>query len=141
MKTLRWVLLGAGVLLVVALGLVWANLNVGPGPNGYVSKHEGVQFYPACGNDVLEFEGKTWYSISRDDWETPSAQAAVTEYRTAASGGRGAATGVRIVAAPGPGDDVGTLYVYRDGRAYWVSDSGALDTWLTLVPQTYNWVC
>ena len=135
MSRWRWVLVV--VVAVVALGGValWANLNVAPTPSGYSSATENVQFYPACGNESLTAGRTTWYPVERDDWPAPSVQAA------AASGGRGIAAGVHRVAAPGPGDDVGTLYVYPGGRAYWVSESGNLDTWLTVVPQTYNWVC
>ena len=131
----RWVLLGVGALVVLLGVAVWANLRVSPAPEGYASTTHGVSYYPACGNELLHHDGRTWYPISRDDWATPSAKA------LAASGGRGIAAGVHEVAAPGPGDNKGTLYVYRDGRAYWVSDSGNLDTWLTLVPQVYNWMC
>jgi hypothetical protein len=52
-----------------------------------------------------------------------------------------AAGSVGRVVAPGPGDDVGTLVIYQNGLAYWVSDSGDLDTWLTDTELTYNWVC
>ena len=40
-----------------------------------------------------------------------------------------------------PGDDTGTLTIYDDGTAYWVSDNGDLDTWLTTDEITYEWVC
>ena len=46
-----------------------------------------------------------------------------------------------MVAAPEPGDDVGTLTQYENGFAYWISDSGYISTWLTTTPLTYNWVC
>jgi hypothetical protein len=45
------------------------------------------------------------------------------------------------VAEPGPGDDVGTLVVWADGVARWVSDSGNLDVWLIAEELTYDWVC
>jgi len=111
------------------------NLRVAPSPQGYAAVEHDVTYYPACGNETLEHNGRTWYPIARDDWATPTARA------LSASGGRGISVSVPMVAAPGPGDDVGTLYVYREGRAYWVSESGEIHTWLTLVPQTYNWVC
>jgi len=135
-----WVLIAVTAVLVIVAGLIVANLRLAPAPSGYSSKEAGVQYYPACGNETLEHGGRTWFPIARDDWATPTAQAA------AASGGRGFSVGVPIrglavVAAPGPGDDVGTFYLYAGGRAYWVSDSGTIDTWLTLLPQTYNWVC
>ena len=135
MSRKRWILAGVAAVIVVAAVGLWATLHVAPPPAGYSSATEGVEFYPACGNTPLEYGGRTWYPIVRDDWSTPVAKAA------AASGGRGVAVSVPMVAAPGPGDDVGTLYVYPHGIAYWVSDNGDLHTWLTLVPQTYNWVC
>jgi hypothetical protein len=131
----RWAFTILGAVAVIAGALLWVNLRVGPVPANYESSESGVSYYPACRNETLTHGGLTWYPISRDDWPTPSAGAA------AASGGRGVAASVPMVAAPGPGDDVGTLYLYRDGIAYWVSDSGTLWTWLTLVPQAYNWVC
>lgn len=131
----RWLLVALVAVVVIGGALVWANLRVAPSPQGFSAVEHGVTYYPACGNEILEHGGRTWYPISRDDWTTPTAQA------LSASGGRGISATVPMVAAPGPGDDVGTLYVYRDGRAYWVSDNGELDTWLTLVPQVYNWVC
>jgi len=130
----RWVLVALAAALVFGGALIVVNLRVPPAPQGYASVTHNVVYYPACGNETLIYEGKTWYPISRD-WATPTTQA------FAASGGRGISASVPMVAPPGPGDDLGTLYVYQEGRAYWVSDNGSLDTWLTLVPQTYNWVC
>ena len=42
---------------------------------------------------------------------------------------------------PGPGDDVGTLVVWADGVARWVSDSGKIDVWMIDDEITYMWVC
>jgi len=136
MKKLWWTVV-ALVAVVAAVGgaLWWANLNLAPQPGGYVSMTQGVEFYPACGNETLSHDGTTWYQIQRDDWDTPSAHAAP------AWGGKGIAMAAAIVAPPGLGDDVGTLYVYRGGRAFWRSDSGHLTAWLTVVPQTYGYVC
>jgi hypothetical protein len=131
----KWLLVGIGAVVLIAAALVVVNLRVAPSPTGYSGVDTNVAYYPACGNETLEHNGRTWFQISRDDWATPSAQAAWP------SGGRGLGMSVPMVAAPGPGDDTGTLYVYPEGRAYWVSDSGELDTWLTLVPQAYGWVC
>lgn len=131
----RWVFTAVIVVAVLAGALWWVNLKVSPSPTGWASATPDVAFYPACGNETLVHDGVTWYPIVRDDWPAPSAKPAT------ASGGRGIGASVPMVAAPGPGDDTGTLYVYREGKAYWVSDSGNLHTWLTVVPQTYNWVC
>ena len=49
--------------------------------------------------------------------------------------------GVARVAPPGPGDDVGTLVIWADDTARWVSDSGDLDVWMIDEEITYNWVC
>ena len=131
----RWVLASVAAVIVVAAVGLWASQHVPPSPTGYSTVAEDVSFYPACGAGPIVYAGDTWYPISRDDWPTPIANAA------AASGGRGVALGAHMVSAPpGPGDDIGTLYIYPHGIAYWVSESG-LDTWFTLLPQSYNYVC
>ena len=48
---------------------------------------------------------------------------------------------VRRVVAPGPGDDVGTLVIYKNDLAYWQADSGDLHTWLTNQKLEYGWAC
>ena len=45
------------------------------------------------------------------------------------------------VPAPGPGDDIGTLVVWADGVARWISDSGLLDVWMIDDEIIYSWVC
>jgi len=138
MKTRRWlvaVIVTVVCLAAVGAGLLFVNLNVSPGSTNYASRIDDVVYYPACGNEVLEFEGRTWYPIVRENWQPPQDQA------LGVTGGAGIAMTVPMVAAPGPGDDVGTLYIWNMGRAYWASDNGDLATWLTLVPQSYNWVC
>lgn len=131
----RWILVAVLAILAIAGGLAVVNLAVAPSPGGYADRIGGVQYYPACGNETLEFEGRTWYPIARDDWAPPVDRA------LGVTGGAGIAMSVPTVAAPGPGDNVGTLYLWNTGRAYWVSDNGELATWLTVVPQRYNWVC
>jgi hypothetical protein len=49
--------------------------------------------------------------------------------------------GLIKVVAPGPGDDIGTLVVWADGVARWVSDSRNLDVWMIDDPIRYAWVC
>ncbi len=133
---LRWWLVVGGVVVVLVIAAAAAfNLMHAPAPDGYSSRTRAVEYYPACGNEVLNDNGRTWYPIQRDDWPVPGPQA------MSVHGGKGVAASVPMVAAPGPGDNVGTLYVYGNGTAYWTSDSGELDTWLTLIPQSYNWVC
>jgi hypothetical protein len=51
------------------------------------------------------------------------------------------AQGFARVVAPGPGDDIGTLVVWSDGVARWVSDSRDLDVWMVDDEITYGWVC
>ncbi|WP_156162378.1 hypothetical protein [Demequina iriomotensis] len=109
-----------------------------PGP--LMETVEGVAGYPACGNEPIEHDGTTWYPFepaNLDAFPEVVAMAAV-------GGGMGGGT-MRIVlpavAAPGPGDDVGTLTVYEGGLAHWISDSGELETWLTDRRLTYDWVC
>ena len=104
--------------------------------------YPGVAFYPACGNEILEYEGSTWYPLLPDDQKpAPTDLAQPTAQALGASGGRGISTSVHFVVAPGPGDDTGTLTIFDDGTAYWVSDNGDLDTWLTTDEITYDWVC
>ena len=99
---------------------------------------EGVEYYPACGNEVLDLDGVLWYPI--DETLAPELWAAATtidrEPYDAAT-----VNGFARVAEPGPGDDVGTVVVYVDGIARFVSDSGNLDRWLTSEEQTYPWEC
>ena len=125
----------------------WDGSNgVDPGsnqPGEVVSVEEGVRYYPACGNETLTHGGTTWYPFrptTPDAWVTPSAVAAP------AQGGLGGGLArvdlrVPLVAPPGPGDDTGTLTIYDNGIAYWTSDSGNLDTWLTTTRIEYTWVC
>ena len=42
---------------------------------------------------------------------------------------------------PEPGDDAGTMVIYEGGHAYWESENGALNTWLTTTELDYNWIC
>ncbi|PKQ18945.1 MAG: hypothetical protein CVT68_00855 [Actinobacteria bacterium HGW-Actinobacteria-8] len=120
-------------------------------PGDQIATYDGVRFYPACGNETLGFDGRLWFPFTPanpEDFPTPGAaadDAAATASgftRSGAGSGQGtASTSVGMVIAPGPGDDVGTLTVYEGGFAYWVSDSGDVDTWLTTTKIEYNWVC
>ena len=49
--------------------------------------------------------------------------------------------GLARVMEPGPGDDVGTLVIWADGVARFVSDSGDLTAWMVTDEITYDWVC
>lgn len=81
-------------------------------PGAQIATYRDVPFYPACDNETLSYEGKLWFSFrpaNPDEFPTPTA------------------------------DDVGTLTVYEDGSAYWVSNSGDLDRWLTNHELAYRW--
>ncbi len=117
----------------------------GDQPVGVAEVFDGVEAYPACGNEPFTYLGVTWYPIAfvgsdpidprlqdrlervlgveRDMPETPR----VGKFAR--------------VPAPGPGDDVGTLIVWEDGVGRWTSDSGDLDVWVSVDEVTYNWVC
>lgn len=121
-------------------------------PGAQVATYDGVPFYPACGNETLAYEGKVWFSFRPENpadfpiaagvaADEASAAGTGTSGVAAASAPGGASTSIGMVIAPGPGDDMGTLTVYENGFAYWVSDSGDLDTWLTNTKIEYLWVC
>ncbi|TQM96818.1 hypothetical protein FB476_1710 [Ornithinimicrobium humiphilum] len=100
-----------------------------------------MPFYPACGNEVLELDGTTWYQLYRDEQRALDA-----ELDGGTAGGANALMVVTDVSAPrvvapGPGDDVGDVTVFSDGFARFESDSGDLSTWLTTEVRTYNWEC
>lgn len=105
-----------------------------------------VAFYPACGNETLEHLGRTWSTVVDADGTAmdPALERLATELlappREPSPVGDDI-HGLARVVAPGPGDDVGTLVVWADGVARWVSDSGDLDVWLTDQPVAYTWVC
>ena len=130
-----WVIGITAAVVAVGLAVAWSHFHVPSAPGAVAQSVASINYYPACGNEVLELDGTPWYPIARSDWETPSAEAAWP------SGGHGIGVSVPMVAAPGPGDDVGTLTIYDNGIAYFVTDNGDIHTWLTTAPQTYNWVC
>lgn len=105
-----------------------------------VDVYDGVGFYPACGNETLTHEGVEWHQVNRVEYPEI--------YDRAANGFReNAPEAVTVqrfaprVAEPGPGDDIGTLVVWSDDVAYFVSDSGDLWAWLVQDELTYEWVC
>ena len=116
-----------------------------PNAVAIVGVYEAVEFYPACGNETLEHFGVTWYPIANvgfgptDPTFQEQVDGVLAQERepSPVSGVRGL---VHVV-APGPGDDSGTLVVWADGVARWVSDSGELDVWMIDEELTYNWVC
>ncbi len=115
-------------------------------PAAAISTHANVTYYPACGNEVLTFEGRTWFqfkpmhpdAMPSDPLSTaplPTTDPADAVQTAAYAGPVGA------VVAPGPGDDVGTLVIYENDLAYWEADSGSLSRWLTNHQIEYGWVC
>lgn len=105
-----------------------------------VGAYEGVEFYPACGDEQLEHEGVVWYQVQ--EFEYPEIyDRAANGYREQAPESVAVHGFAARVVAPGPGDDIGTLVVWSDGVAYFVSDSGDLHAWLVQEELTYTWVC
>ncbi len=122
-------------------------------PGDAVASYTDVAYYPACGNETLTFEGQAWFPfdpVHTDglpanplaDAPPPSPAASAMDAGGGAGGnGAPAASPVGAVAAPGPGDDVGTLVIYENDLAYWQNDTGTLKRWLTQHYLEYNWVC
>lgn len=128
----RWI--GFATLVVALLVAVAACAAQTPGTeeptaSEVVAVHEDVDYYGACGNEVLQLDGERFYPLLEDE------EIDTTRY------GSGMGVHVSTVSLPGPGDDVGTLTVYGDGYAHFVSDSKTFDIWLTSESRTYNWVC
>lgn len=106
---------------------------------------ESVEFYPACGNEPLNHSGRTWYPIAHvgSDPMDASFQDRLDAVLEADREDPPVARmhSVARVVPPGPGDDMGTLIVWADGVARWMSDSGDLDVWMIDDELTYDWVC
>ena len=116
-----------------------------PDPAAIVGVYEAIQFYPACVNERLDHQGVTWYPIVAAGVRPidPALQPRVDEI-FAIDRENSPVTGVRgivRVVAPGPGDDIGTLVVWEDGVARWVSDSRDLDVWMIDDEIEYMWAC
>ncbi|MDN4478738.1 hypothetical protein QQX10_11110 [Demequina sp. SYSU T00039] len=107
-------------------------------PGDALQLETGVLYYPACGNEVLTWDGAPWY---------PYRPANVDELPADPIGAFHAAAMAEPVAfvpavvAPGPGDDRGTLVIFEGALAYWESDSGDLSTWLTRTELENWWAC
>lgn len=104
---------------------------------------EDVDYYYACGNEVLELDDGRTFSplVDQDAVDAEDYLGAATT--VSLSGDLVLAAGqdlVLAVVAPGPGDDTGTLTIYDDGMAYWLSDSG-IEAWLDAGVREYEWVC
>lgn len=127
-----------GVIGAVLLTACGGAVGPGSGENTEaIETMQSVEYYYACGNEVLELpDGRHFYPFIEQDRVDEDA------YLGAASASPRIlmAAAVLAVPAPGPGDDVGTLTIYEDGTARFVSDSGT-EAWLTDEEQTYNWEC
>jgi hypothetical protein len=104
-----------------------------------VAVYDDVDYYIACADVPLEIDGVTWYPVT--DWGDGE-MASLLEQIVSVDRERPARPigFAPRVAPPGPGDDIGTVFVYADGFAWFESDSGQ-SIWLTQEEQTYNWVC
>lgn len=110
-----------------------------------IGVYTGVLAYPACGNEPFDHQGVTWYPLFSEGFDPmmDDLQERVDEVlavQRECSPVRGV-QGLARVPAPGPGDSIGTLVVWADGVARWVSDSRDLDVWLVDEPISYSWVC
>jgi hypothetical protein len=107
-----------------------------PGPAfiEIVAVHPDVEYYGACGNETVDVDGTTYYPLLDDELDALDESLYPLEQVDPGQ------SGLTRVVAPGPGDDVGTMIVYRDGIARFESQSGRV-LWLTDQERTYNWVC
>ena len=110
-----------------------------------VGVYEDVAFYPACGNETLDHLGTTWFPALRPGRESterePQAEADALLAAPRAESPVEGLHGFARVVAPGPGDDTGTLVVWADGVARWVSNSRDLDVWMINHEVAYSWEC
>jgi len=95
---------------------------------------EDVQYYGACGNETVAVGGTMYYPLVEDEREV------LDETRYPLEVVDPGESGFMRVVPPGPGDDIGTMIVYRDGMARFESQSGRV-LWLTDQERTYNWEC
>lgn len=162
-RALAMAVIGLGVLVACSVSLGDPNKLDVPTPTEIVSVESNVEYYPACGNEILSMGATTWHPFKPSKTsvlpEDPLADAAAAGFGASATAGpRGGGAGAGAVAMsvpfgvlptvampmvpmPDPGDDVGTLVVYKGGFAYWESQNGDLSTWLTSQRLEYTWVC
>lgn len=98
----------------------------------------GVDYYYACGNEVLELpDGRRFYPFVEQDQVNEDAYLGAPPPQGASAR---FAVATLAVPMPEPGDDTGTLTIFEEGTARFVSETG-IEAWLTDEEQTYNWVC
>ena len=140
MKLISWGVVAVATVMLAACSTLTEPMYPGDSrnlgvPGAQIDVTHGVEYYPACGNETLDFGGLRYFPFTpsnADDFPYEGG------YIAPETDGFGFAP---MVVAPGPGDDVGTLTQYENGFAYWISDNGYLSTWLTDTELTYNWVC
>ena len=110
--------------------------DAGDGPR-IVRVEEQVDYYGACGNEILTLGDETFYPLLPEERQGFGPSYPVPDDESTALGSLRSA--IRVM-PPGPGDDTGTLVIYSDGIARFESDSGNI-TWLTDEERTYDWVC
>jgi hypothetical protein len=124
----------AGDTKVVSISVAFApGFPHGTGDISISSRFDNVNYYGACGNEVLTHDAITMYPLLR-------AQLAALDTSKYPVPGTVHSLKEPAVAPPGPGDAVGTLVIYSDGIATFQSQSGRV-IWLTNDPQSYGWVC
>jgi hypothetical protein len=101
---------------------------------------DDVDYYGACGNEILTTDEGTFYPLSSDEVEALDVDRYPGDGATGDTEPAGFVAAPRMVAPPGPGDDVGTLVIYSDGIARFESDSGTV-RWRTDEPREYSFVC
>lgn len=108
-------------------------------PGSVESTLTGVDYDPTCGNETLQGDGRTWFPFTpsnADEFPDPA-----LEILPMIDGLRAAGTSGETGEASEAPYDVGTLVIYENGLAYWVSDSRAYDTWLTNRELDFTWLC
>jgi hypothetical protein len=108
-------------------------------PVPIVAVYDDVEYYIACADVPVTVDDVLWYPVA--EWGNEQTAELFEQITSVDRERPGGPVGFAPrVAPPGPGDDIGTLYVYADGVAWFESDSG-LTIWLTQEEITYTWVC
>lgn len=123
------------VLVVLLAGC--QSLGPSAGDTGVAETIAEVDYYYACDNEVLELpDGRRFYPFVDQDQVDEDAYLSAP---LPPSAWLQTATLI-AVPMPEPGEDIGTLTIFEDGTARFVSETG-IEAWLTGEEQTYNWDC